>query len=109
MGCIVAGCDTLVGIEELLFSEQQTWFTYGPNPVKQRLNIYLTDITQGLINDLTFELYNLEGKLIRQFYASEFGGISYMLDIYNQPAGIYIMSLMGNGKVLQSERIIIMK
>jgi hypothetical protein len=51
----------------------------------------------------------LEGKLIRQFYASEFGGISYMLDIYNQPAGIYILSLMGNGKVLQSERIIIMK
>jgi len=107
MGCIVAGCDTITGIEELLFEEQQTWFTYGPNPVKQRLNIYLTNITQGLVNDLSFELRNLEGKLIRQFYASQFGGISYMLDIYNQPAGIYILSLRSENKILQSERIII--
>jgi hypothetical protein len=61
------------------------------------------------MEDLSFALYNLEGKLIRQFYASEFGGISYMLDIYNQPAGIYILSLNGNGKVLQSERIIIVE
>jgi hypothetical protein len=60
------------------------------------------------MEDLSFALYNLEGKLIRQFYASEFGGISYMLDIYNQPAGIYILSLSGNGKILQSERIIIL-
>jgi len=109
MGCIVAGCDTITGIEEMLFEEQQTWFTYGPNPVKNQLNVYLTNITQGLVNDLSFELRNLEGKLIRQFYANEFGGISYMLDIYNQPASIYILLLTDNGKILQSERIIILK
>ena len=109
MGCIVAGCDTIVGIEELLFAEQQTWFTYGPNPVKTRLNIYLTEINPGIINDLTFELRNLEGKLIRQFYASEFGGISYMLDIDNQPGGMYILSLRNGNRILQSERIIIVE
>lgn len=56
---------------------------------------------------MSFELHNLEGKLIRKFSAGEFDGISYILDIYNQLAGIYILTLTGDGKILQNERIII--
>jgi len=107
MGCLVAGCDTVVGIKEYNETIDQTWFTYGPNPVRNQLTIYLTQVGIGLFNEFRFELRNLEGKLIKEFTASKNGGISYILELNDQIPGLYILSLYGDGKRLQSEKIII--
>lgn len=107
MGCLVAGCDTIVGINELDDYSQQTWFTYGPNPVTDQLHIYITDINQTLFNELRFELRNLEGKLFKEFVGKQGGGISYIMDIDDSQSGMYILTLYGDGKKLQSEKLII--
>lgn len=107
MGCLVAGCDTIVGIKELNDLSQQTWFTYGPNPVSDQLHIYITGINQSLFKELHFELTNIEGKIIKQFYCKQDGGISYIMDVDDASSGLYILSLFGDENKLQNEKIVI--
>lgn len=107
MGCLVAGCDTVVGINELDEFTQQTWFTYGPNPVIDQVHIYITEIIVSLFKELRFELRNMEGKSVKEFYGKQNGGISYIMDVNYAKSGMYILTLYGDGKRLQSEKLII--
>jgi hypothetical protein len=107
MGCLVAGCDTVVGISEYTEYIEQSWFTYGPNPVRDQFYIYITEINQTIFQEIRFELRNLDGKLIKQFQGKQDGGISYIMDVNDTKSGMYLLTLYGNGKKLQSEKIII--
>jgi hypothetical protein len=107
VGCLVTGCDTVTSIFELDNPLDQTWFTFGPNPVHSTLNVYLTSIASGLLSNLTLQLISLEGKILREITARSIGGLTYLIEVDKLPAGMYLLTLKNQTSVLQSERIFI--
>ncbi len=112
MGCLVPGCDSLdVSINENNSNFENTiWFKVGPNPVSKNgmLNIYYQGSNQLIKKNRTFVMHNLQGKLIKEFEAEDLS-ITYIITLQDLPAGTYVLSLLENHRVLQSERVVVMK
>ncbi|MFN8863137.1 MAG: T9SS type A sorting domain-containing protein, partial [Flavobacteriales bacterium] len=53
-----------------------------------------------------FRLTDLTGKLIREFSADT-GSTTYMLDVSNYAAGIYLLIMRVEGNVIQTERVVV--
>ena len=100
-GCLVEGCHLSDNIEELSTSTE--YFKAGPVPASDFLNIYQT---KALDNSFSYQLHDMNGKLIEHFPAADFQ-TTFMLPVHNYVSGTYVLSLMENGKVLQSEKVII--
>ena len=98
-GCIVPGC------QENSISELESAISYfkaGPNPLAQgqNLHIYLGNEATG-----TFSLRDAQGKEIKSFSAQG-KSTTYTWEL-NIPAGSYMLSLVNEGRALQSQKIII--
>jgi ribosome modulation factor len=100
-GCLIPGCH--VSVEELERQEQS--FLVGPNPASDRLNIYLPgEVTRT--HHTQFRLTDLTGKLIREFSADT-GSTTYMLDVSEYPAGLYLLTLVVDGQMIKTERVVV--
>jgi hypothetical protein len=82
---------TAIGPAET-FSEKL--FLY-PNPVVNELNISLSQITS---EQITIEIYSLEGKKLYCHYINQSGGV-YSLNVEFLIKGIYIFKLQTNNQV----------
>jgi hypothetical protein len=100
-GCLIPGCH--VSVEELERQEQS--FLVGPNPASDRLNIYLPgEVTRA--QHTQFRLTDLTGKLIREFTA-DIGSTTYMMDVSEYPAGVYLITLIIDGQRIKTERVVV--
>lgn len=100
-GCLIPGCH--VSVEELEEADQS--FLVGPNPASSMLNIYLPgEVTRN--NQTLFRLTDLAGKLIREFTADT-GSTTYMLDVSEYPAGLYLLTLLVDGQMIKTERVVV--
>jgi hypothetical protein len=100
-GCLVEGCHLSDNIEELSTSTE--YFKAGPVPARDFLNIYQT---KALDNSFSYQLHDMNGNLVENFPAADFQ-TTFMLPVHEYVSGTYVLSLMENGKVLQSEKVII--
>jgi hypothetical protein len=73
-----------------------------PNPSSQYFYVDITAV--NLAGQCHFEIIDLQGKVVKQF-AHKLADISYMLDLKELPAGLYLLQLIANGVVLRSEKI----
>ncbi len=136
-GCLVPGCDggCIVGVQEMgaqPFSAGEGWFLVGPNPARDYINIYLRltppdgyrdssagegaaypptstfDIQHSLfdIRNSTFVIHDLLGNEIKSF-APHRADTTYIVDTTGLAGGQYVVSLVSEGAVLQSEKIVV--
>jgi hypothetical protein len=103
-GCLVPGCDPncVVSVPEMTIDYENTHFLVGPNPATQFLNIHVLSPHR---TSRQIVLHNLQGKELTSFPAPE-GNTTYMLNIEDYPAGVYLLSLIENGKTVQTERVV---
>ena len=101
-GCIIPGCH--IGVEE--FTEKYGSFKVGPNPVSQSENlvVFLPNVKD--LSGLSFQLRNLSGQLVKSFTPDE-GGTSYLLGMDDFAKGMYVLSLLKDGTVVQSEKVVV--
>ncbi|MBL7943467.1 MAG: T9SS type A sorting domain-containing protein [Flavobacteriales bacterium] len=97
-GCLVPGCQ--VGILE---QEQTVNFLTYPNPANDVLNIYLESLHHP---DGVFNLVDINGKCVKKFQAcSNFH--TYIADVSDFPAGIYILTYTGESGESLSQKVVI--
>jgi hypothetical protein len=102
-GCLVPGCDVDCTVSTHNDkAEQKKYFIFGPNPVSQYLNIYFFEAQQ----DAKLVVYDMTGKQLDSFVPRT-GNTTYMLDVEHYAAGTYVLSLQEDGRVMQSERIVV--
>ncbi len=105
-GCLVPGCDQNCVVTKLE-NEQEVrvnYFLFGPNPVDELLNVYVPTLPIP-IKDLTFRLFDMQGKLLREFQF-ESDNTTYMIDVNSLASGNYILSAFYKGEVVESEKVV---
>lgn len=76
---------------------------FYPVPAKEELNIVLKDNA----GNLTFEIYNLQGKMVlRQERMFDKGRTSYSVDVSTLPKGTYIGKAISDGKTISVGKFI---
>ena len=101
MGCVVPGCH-LVGVEEK--TKQRPKVMVYPNPAHDYLAVF---VPAGMATQqLQIQLLNLEGKVVLedQFTQSD---ATYLLELKNISAGLYVLKVLQNGEVLQTEKVVV--
>jgi hypothetical protein len=111
-GCLVPGCDEgcVVGVEELANSEaRREWFLVGPNPARDMLNVYLR-LTPALSGGegVVLVVHDILGNLVGSFVLKH-DDTTYMIDTTSLASGEYVVSLVSEGVVLQTEKVVIAK
>ena len=73
-----------------------------PNPTTNFITIYIMSLTERN-SDYLIELYDLQGKMLNK---EKFKQDKFQLDMFNYPAGIYLLKVMTKGnKSLQNFKI----
>jgi hypothetical protein len=101
MGCVVPGCH-LVGVEEK--TKQRPKVMVYPNPAHDYLAVFVPASTSN--QALQIQLINLEGKVVLedQFTQSD---ATYLLELKNISAGLYVLKVLQNGDLLQAEKVVV--
>jgi hypothetical protein len=101
MGCVVPGCH-LVGGEEK--TKQRPKVMVYPNPAHDYLAVFVPASTSN--QALQVQLINLEGKVVLedQFTQSD---ATYLLELKNISAGLYVLKVLQNGDLLQAEKVVV--
>ena len=100
MGCLVPGCDTLISVGE---NKLNTSFSVYPNPTTQFVNVYISSANAG--SKIQFELTDLQGRLVKSFLP-RLTEATYMLDVEELPAGVYLLNMTVDGVFVRNEKIL---
>jgi hypothetical protein len=101
-GCLVPGCQD-VGVQEQ--EEQKTYFTFGPNPLVSgsTLNVYLGNYNGRAPR---FVVYDQQGKEVAST-AADGMNTTYMWVLPELAGGSYVLVLEDQGRVVQSELLVV--
>ena len=104
-GCLIPGCDPNCDYRNWI-EEGEADFLLGPNPVVQgSLNVHY--FGQDYDNTSTeFLIYSIDGKLIDSFQAYS-SNTTYIYSTSALESGIYLVSLIREGEVVGSERVLV--
>ena len=97
-GCNIVGCDSIVGSgSSNLNSIHQNFLSIYPNPTQ---NIATIEVNLDKASKLSYTLFNIQGKLIRQEELANkaIGNVKQEINLEGLNAGIYILNLSINGK-----------
>lgn len=98
-GCVIPGCQ-YVGVEE--HPEAEEHFVAGPNPVSHSLNIFVGAKTP---RGAEFIITDNRGAIVERFI-STYGSTNYWVDSSGWASGAYQISLVNQGSVLQSMKVV---
>lgn len=110
-GCMTSGCtDTIIYLQndsvivntkEPIF-QQATYFHLSPNPADDKTQL---DFITSATNRQTIKIFSIDGQLMQQI---EIDGSDQTIevDLVDFSAGIYVVALEEEGRVLQRERLI---
>jgi hypothetical protein len=107
-GCLVPGCDEncIVDVQENE-STAQHYFKVGPNPASDDFYVYLSSL--DLTNQqLELSCLDMNGKMIRTFPIRR-SDTTFVIDVRSLPAGEYFLQLKSDVKVLQTERVLVVR
>jgi hypothetical protein len=107
-GCLVPGCDPDCDppeCPEIVDVPDTDYFLYGPNPFHQFLNIYVGDKLDLDAGDVSFKVHDSVGRLVGDFRMSSLE-TTFMWDLSELPSGQFVLSMMQNDRVLQSEVVV---
>lgn len=100
-GCLSENC--VQAIEDASSTENKL-LAIGPNPASEYLSIFLG---AGISTTAYVEIVTMQGKLIYRGFQGLRPNASITLSTTDWVKGMYLVSLVDKGKVLQSERLIL--
>ncbi len=100
-GCLVPGC-SVATIE----SGEEAKLLLYPNPVSDRLSVYLR--TAEPLRCGRLQVLDLSGRVL-QTHAIEHDDTTYILSVASFPSGTYLLQLLDEGKVLKTEKFVVVK
>jgi hypothetical protein len=83
-------------------NENSIHFYAYPNPADEKLNIQWEEVLDG---EAVIEMFNTTGQLIQQLPASV-GQQNISIDLHDYDAGLYLIRIVSEGKVLGQTRVI---
>ncbi len=101
MGCVVPGCH-LVGVEEK--TKQRPKLLIYPNPSHDYLAVFVP--ASMVTQQLQIQLLNLEGKVVLEDKFTQ-SDATYLLELKNISAGMYVLKVLQNGELLQTEKVVV--
>jgi hypothetical protein len=101
MGCVVPGCH-LVGVDEE--KKQRPKVLVYPNPARDYLAVFVP--VSMSTQPLQIQLLNLEGKVVLEDQFTQ-RDATYLLELKNISAGLYVLKVLQNGEVVQAEKVIV--
>ncbi len=104
-GCLEPGCE-LTSIDETQKEEQI--ITISPNLVRRNASILIKSINVSEIREATIMLYSIKGELMKSENIS-LSDRQIQIEVGNLPVGSYILVVSNEGRVLQTEKIIIVE
>ena len=112
MGCLTPDCsgtELVTSISEVKkgYKElREVFFSISPNPANEIIKI---DYFSPQPNrNVSFNLYDFNGRLLQAIDASS-SILNYTMPIANLSSGTYFVSMLMNGNVVQTEKLIISK
>lgn len=84
-------------------TEGQDWFTASPNPAGDFVNIVFREKPE-IEATPTITLWDLQGRKLQEKVVEN---AATQLDLSGLPAGVYLVSLAQNGRVLQREKLVL--
>lgn len=91
------------GLDELAMNSVQ--MTIYPNPVVDNLNIELVGIAENAVEELSVKIFSSDG---REVYTENLGGLLTQVDRNNLPKGVYFVTLMSQGRKIESKKLILL-
>lgn len=98
-GCVVPGCNTAVNVEPTEYDEL---FLVYPNPVSDKLTIFLNDQTYE-VRAYTLSIYDINGREVIQ---KKIQGMRSNFDFTNYSQGMYMYRILYGGRVIQSGKVV---
>ena len=107
MGCLVPGCDTLVGIEgKSLKAKGKSGLRVFPNPASTFFEVVFSKI-QTMTYRATLRVYDMRGVLVfEEVVGAAFEPLKVNASAWEN--GVYIVELRDGGKVY-SEKVVVSK
>ncbi len=113
-GCLVPGCQNNEWQEpphllDSALNASGTNATFGfsiyPNPTSQFVNVFV-GLTPALskAEGVRFELIDMQGRMVKSF-SPQLTDATYMLDVEDLPAGVYLLKLLVDEEVVTTEKI----
>jgi len=102
-GCLVPGCQGPVSTSAISEESDAIRFKATPNPVQTNLNIYVytsSSFTKGDIH-----LTDFNGKRIGS-YPIQIDNLTLSINVSNLAKGMYVLSYMEEGRLVQSEQFV---
>jgi hypothetical protein len=103
MGCLFAGCDTTVIVEETTNSKER--FKLYPNP---SIMSFIVELPVPSEKKCLFSVYNMYGILAEKT-AIPSGTKKIKVKVSTWPEGVYLGVLSSKGKILSSKRFVVTK
>jgi hypothetical protein len=97
-GCTIGRCDSIVGSgSSNINSIHQNFLSISPNPTQ---NIATIEVNLDKASSISYTLFNIQGKLIRQEELANkaIGNIKQEINLDGINPGIYILNISINGK-----------
>jgi hypothetical protein len=107
MGCVVPGCDGIVGITEVATNLGDALHLY-PNPVREQLHVGIS-LPHGFktTGPLTLSVTSLEGKLVQQVAVPTSAAGEVVLDVSGLASGMYALHLSDAQRWLAGTKFVV--
>ena len=102
-GCLVPGCQDPVTTSSVVEDKEKIRFKASPNPVKTNLNIFV--YPSNVFTKAEIHLTDFSGKWIAS-YPVGINNLTLSIDVSNLAKGMYVLTYVENGKIIQSEQIV---
>ena len=101
-GCLVPGCHLSTAAEEP--AQERFELRLYPNPASEYLNFYLR-APAAASREVSFRIFDASGALLQEF-AGVASDATYMVPVWDWPAGTYLLQCVGQGRVLAVEKFV---
>lgn len=101
-GCLVPGCHLSTAAEEP--AQERFELRLYPNPASEYLNFYLR-APAAAGREVSFRIFDASGALLQEF-AGVASDATYMVPVWDWPAGTYLLQCVGQGRVLAVEKFV---
>lgn len=104
-GCVVPGCHLVNDVE--VPERVKPQLLLYPNPVQDRLNVFLKDASILKRKQTALQIINQQGQLLKHFSIGKSDEVTHMIAIDNFPSGTYYLQYLEGHNVLQSKSFIV--
>jgi hypothetical protein len=101
-------CDTIVYSSTLANERVVARMLLRPNPANDYTVVDITVSDYSAAMGLELEVYDLSGVLLKSYLVSPYTALQ-RIEISDLANGLYLVSLKGKGRVLRTEKLVVLR